>query len=138
VGLPGLRGRVFAAVVDTMNDAVFSAASIAQIDAPVQAGGLRAGRVTGVFGRQTFRLTLERYVLVRGVIVSGALDFDGSASPSARVVVRGTMAGELAFGADGSVSGRLGGRSFGSASVRGGRAQAGWLRPPTPALPPIP
>jgi pimeloyl-ACP methyl ester carboxylesterase len=137
IGLQGFRGRVFAAVVDTLNDAISSAASVARIDRPVAVGGLRAGRVAGTFGLDSFHLTLERYVLVRRVVVNGSLDFDGAAFPSAHVTVRGAMAGSVDFGADGSVSGRLGGRAFRSNGLRRGRAAAGWLRPRVPGLPPI-
>src|SRR5262249_1105684 len=42
-GLPGLRGRIISAVIDTLNDALGTTLTVSIPAKPVQVGGLRAG-----------------------------------------------------------------------------------------------
>jgi pimeloyl-ACP methyl ester carboxylesterase len=135
-GLPGIRGRVLAAVIKTLNDAIATAATVVPQGGAVQVGGLRAGRVTGTVDASTFHLALERYTFVRGVVIDGSIDFVGQ-SPTAQVRIRGRMPGQMTFAADGSASGRLGGRTIVLTPNRSLARGESLLRAHTVGLPPI-
>jgi hypothetical protein len=81
-------------------------------------------------------LRLQRVSLIRGVAVSGKMmPGDGSWTASVTVSGRSAAAGSLEFGADRSVTGRLGGQDVATTTKLAGElAQLGALRPSIPAI----
>jgi hypothetical protein len=73
---------------------------------PRHVGGLRAGNATVLDSSGAFKL--NKYQYVKGVVVSGTVD----AGRNAKLTVHGggALSGSLKLGANGSVSGRLGGK----------------------------
>jgi pimeloyl-ACP methyl ester carboxylesterase len=73
---------------------------------PRHVGGLRAGNATVLDSSGAFKL--NKYQYVKGVVVSGTVD----AGLNAKLTIHGggALSGSLKLGANGSVSGRLGGK----------------------------
>jgi hypothetical protein len=106
--VPGRRGRIVTAVLDTILDGQLSMLqSVFAGFTTIHGGGLRGGSYSA---DRRGRLVLHRYSLLRGLRVSGRIDITGEA-PRGVVHVRGPGAdGVLRLGATGSVRGRLAGR----------------------------
>jgi pimeloyl-ACP methyl ester carboxylesterase len=132
-GVPGNRGRVVFATLDTIFDAQVSALQTVYAGfAHVQGGALRGGRFSA--SADGARLRLHQYALVPGLTVSGSLRASDSADVgSVKVDGPGGLDGTLRITAKGVVTGRLGGRAVrydpakyrGRASgARAGRAPA--------------
>jgi pimeloyl-ACP methyl ester carboxylesterase len=101
-GVPGLPlkvGRTVRAVVATLNDLAVALSPVALSDS---GGGLRGGH-WAAHGR---RLTLDRYVAVPGVAVSGG----GVRSLVMRIRGTKAAAGTITLTTQGRLTGRLGGR----------------------------
>jgi pimeloyl-ACP methyl ester carboxylesterase len=92
-----------ATVTDAARQIIGDALALSTL--PKHVGGLRAGNAT-VNRDGSFRLT--RYEYVPGVVVNGTVD----PRRNAKVTIHGggALSGTLAIGANGSVSGRLGGK----------------------------
>jgi pimeloyl-ACP methyl ester carboxylesterase len=126
-GVPGVRGRIVYAVLDTLVDAKLSALQTlyAGFD-PVRGGGLRGGRFAA---DENLGVSLHRYSYVPGVRVSGSdarLRIDGP----------GHLDGVLHLGRHGVITGRLGGRAIRTRRGVSSTARANAGRFPTaPRLP---
>jgi pimeloyl-ACP methyl ester carboxylesterase len=123
-GVPGVRGRVVAAVVDTAYDATL--AVLQNVFAgfhEIRGGGLRGG---SFHGDDQGNVWLRRYALVPGLRVTGRFD-SAAESPAGRLKVDGPgkLDGILRLKTDGAVRGRLGGRSVRSPATFTITAQAG-------------
>ncbi len=120
-GIAGTRGRVLFAVLDTMVDARVTMFANYFSGLPMRGGGLRGGS----FSAGDNDLRLRRYAYAPGVRLTGRLRLSDSATPYGRVRVDGPRgaSGALRLYADGSVSGRLGGRAV-SYGRRGRAARA--------------
>lgn len=140
-GVPGTRGRIVAATLDTVADAIdmYVARASAGLGGvtTTTGGGLRGGHF--VVGPHALRL--HGAVYVPGVTVSGTLRVheDGSYAGPLRVNGPGTLDGTLTVTENGLRSGRLGGRSVrGLARVRATQLPPSALAPPLPLpLPPV-
>lgn len=138
-GVPGVRGRIVTATLDTVADAIdmYLARANAGLSSAVvtRGGGLRGGRFT--VDPRTLRL--DRAVYVPGVRVTGSLLLydDGSYGGPLRIDGPGTLDGTLTVTEHGLQKGRLGGRSVRAlARVRRGQFPESF---PAPALaPPLP
>lgn len=135
IALPGIAGRVFATIIDTLNDALGASLVVFSPGVPVRIGGLRAGRAQGSISSTALHLVLSRYVLVPGVTLTGTIDADAGGT-RATTKVRGRLTGKLSFGVDGSVQGQLGGRRV-SLVPRAAAHGGSLLHAHLPELPPI-
>ena len=132
--IPGPRGRTLLAVLDSVEDARFSALEAVYGGFAPRGGGLRGGSFesTDAFNGQ---MTLRDYSYVPGVRVSGTLTVDG-ASVRGRVTVAGRVAGSLDVRSTTSASGMLDGRRVGFArSADASAAGAGTSSAGFPAIP---
>jgi hypothetical protein len=130
--VPGRRGRVVTAVLDTILDGQLSMLqSVFAGFTRIHGGGLRGGSYAAdAHGR----LVLHRYSLLSGLRVSGRVDITGEA-PRGVVRVRGAGAdGILRLGATGSVRGRIAGRPVRSPPTFVIEARAAALKPASRAL----
>jgi hypothetical protein len=110
-GVAGDRGRVLFAALDTVVDAQVSALQTLYGGySRLQGGGLRGGRFSA--SADGARLRLHRYELVSGLRVSGVLRAsDSRDAGTVTVDGPGRLDGTLRIGAQGAVTGRLGGRA---------------------------
>lgn len=134
--LPGERGRVLRAVLDTAVEARFSALEAIFAGLRPQGGGLRGGSFSGVeefYGP----LRLRDYQYVPGVRLSGTLEVrDDGRRVSGTVRVAGRLRGSVTLSSATGAAGRLGGRRV--RLSRAGAAAAGAAGPALPAaLPPV-
>jgi hypothetical protein len=110
-GVPGARGRVLFAALDTIVDAQIGALETIYAGySHIQGGGLRGGRFAA--SASGARLRLHGYELVPGLAISGALR--ASATEDAGTVTvdgPGHLDGQLRITAKGVVVGTLGGRA---------------------------
>jgi pimeloyl-ACP methyl ester carboxylesterase len=136
-GVPGARGRVVFAALDTIADAQIAALQTLYAGfTKVQGGGLRAGRFSA--SSNGARLRLRGYALVPGVRVSGSLKTGAEGDDAGTVTVDGPgqVDGHLRVTGKGIVTGRLGGRAVRYDPGRSRKAGAGAGRGPlTVALP---
>jgi len=128
--VPGLRGSVLLAVMDSAVDVRFSALEAVFAGIEPRVGGLRGGSfsATDAFDGT---VTLRRYEYVPGVRLSGTLRlaFD---RVSGNVRVEGTMSGWLRLDTRTGASGVLGGRKVRFRRSRAGAASLGWREPRIP------
>jgi pimeloyl-ACP methyl ester carboxylesterase len=120
-GIPGRRGRVVAAVLDTVRDARIAATQALWAGyRRLRGGGLRGGSFSGTLDAQ--RLRLGGYKYVEEVRVSGSLRAAGNGYRG-RLRVEGpaNLDGFLQIDQHNRATGRIGGRAV---SYRGGRATA--------------
>jgi pimeloyl-ACP methyl ester carboxylesterase len=152
-GVPGRRGRIMSAVLETVADAQISVLQNLMAGIGGAGGGLRGGSFRGASTGAS--ITLRRYAYLRGLPVTGRLRFT-SGFPRGVLTVAGLASGRLTFLGQRGVLGTLGGRPVryrfrGRASAAGARGpglrvagpsfslgRSGWLRPRaergTPAL----
>jgi pimeloyl-ACP methyl ester carboxylesterase len=134
-GVPGRRGRIVSATVETAEDARISVLQDLFAGVTVAGGGLRGGSYADRNGDDV--IALRRYAYLPGLRLTGRLDF-GSGLPRGVVTVAGRASGRLAFLGRRGVRGRLGGRRVRYRPSRGASAASalGGLRVsgPSPAL----
>jgi pimeloyl-ACP methyl ester carboxylesterase len=120
-GVGGIRGRAVFAVLDSVQDALITALQLQDARLPLRGGGLRGGRFA-LLDDIAGTLRLRRYGFVPGLRITGDLS-SGDVDLTGRVVVQGPRgtSGFLQLGAQGRVTGRLGGRAV---SYRGGSSAA--------------
>ena len=131
--VPGARGRTLLAVLDTVEDARFSALEAVYGGFAPRGGGLRGGSFdsTDAFNGQ---MTLRGYSYVPGVRVSGTLAVDG-ARVRGRVTVTGRVSGTLDVRSTTAASGMLGGRAVGFSRADGARTAGAGAAGGFPAIP---
>jgi pimeloyl-ACP methyl ester carboxylesterase len=127
-GVPGARGRVLFAALDTIVDAQIGALQTIYAGySHIQGGGLRGGRFAA--SASGARLRLHGYELVPGLAVSGALRAsDTEDAGTVTVDGPGHLDGRLRITAKGVVVGTLGGRAVRYAPGRDRRAAAAGVR----------
>jgi pimeloyl-ACP methyl ester carboxylesterase len=131
--VPGDRGRLLYATLDTLIDAQISALQTLYAGyTKIQGGGLRAGNFAA--SGDGSQLRLHGYELVPGVAVSGALRATSSGD-AGRVTVDGPghLDGTLRITSKGVVTGTLGGRHVSYKPARGSASAASVGRGRVPA-----
>jgi pimeloyl-ACP methyl ester carboxylesterase len=108
-GVGGVRGRALFAVLDTVQDAIVTAAQLQDGGLALRGGGLRGGRFS--FSEDTGNLRLRRYRFVPGLRVTGTVRAD-EADLVGRLSVQGPRgtSGFVRLTRTGA-TGRLGGRN---------------------------
>jgi pimeloyl-ACP methyl ester carboxylesterase len=131
-GVPGRRGRVLSATVETAQDAQIGMLQDLLAGVAIGRGGLRGGSYAGAGGDG---IVLRDYEYLRGLRVSGRL-----AGGAGALRVRGLASGRVRIGRDGAVRGTLDGHRVRSRPARGAAAarRVRGLRVDGPSLDPGP
>jgi pimeloyl-ACP methyl ester carboxylesterase len=117
-GVGGVRGRAVFAVLDTIQDALITAAQLQDAQLPLRGGGLRGGRFS-LADDADGTLRMRRYAFVPGLRLTGDLRA-GDTPVLGRVSIRGPrgVSGFLRLTSRGA-TGRLGGRRVSYRAPRG-------------------